>query len=198
MVNRLAFTLIELIFAIVIIGISVISLPMMSQVIAKNTKGSMVQEAIYAASAELNQVVSYNWDENSIEDNASISRVVWASSNECNNNTKRRVGHINQPYHRRCTDDNTSGVTSVKDNLDDLDDAAHGSAEIFDGDISRSGYKTDYYSSVSVSSSSFGGASASNIKKVTINIFDEDEKIVQLSTFSANIGEVDYYKRTYP
>ena len=84
MVNRSAFTMIELIFAIVIIAISVLSLPMMNQVISKNIEGSIVQEAIFAASAELNQVVSYYWDENSMEGTATLSRVVHVVSSICN------------------------------------------------------------------------------------------------------------------
>ena len=206
MVTRYAFTMIELIFAIVIISIAVLSLPMMNQVIAKNTEGSIVQEAIFAASAELNQVLSFNWDENSIEDNTSLSRVIWTSSTDCNNTTKRRPGHINQAYHRRCADDNTTRPSTTMGldigespgNKNDIDDAVHSSVSALEGSSSATGYKVSYNSSVTVTSpSSFGGTSDANIKKITVTISDADGNITQLSTFSSNIGEIDYYKRSY-
>ena len=67
MVRRAAFTLIELIFAIVIIAISVISLPMMSQTVSEGIDANIVQEAIFASATELNEAVTAHWDENSIE-----------------------------------------------------------------------------------------------------------------------------------
>ena len=45
--KRFGFTMIELIFAIVIIAISVMSLPMMTQVTNKGLEESLVQEAIF-------------------------------------------------------------------------------------------------------------------------------------------------------
>jgi len=48
--NRLAFTMIELIFAIVIIAITVVSMPMMTQVTSSGaSKNLELQEAIYKA-----------------------------------------------------------------------------------------------------------------------------------------------------
>jgi len=66
-VVKRAFTLIELIFAIVIIAITVVSLPMMTQVISKGIEKNLLQEAIFAGAAVLNESVSAKWDENSVE-----------------------------------------------------------------------------------------------------------------------------------
>lgn len=65
MVKRQAFTLIELIFAIVIVAIIVLSIPMMTQATSKSSEGSISQEAVFAASAKLMQTLSFPWDENS-------------------------------------------------------------------------------------------------------------------------------------
>jgi len=199
-VNRYAFTIIELIFAIVIIAISVVSLPMIAQVTSKNVEKSLVQEAIFAASTELNQVVSYHWDENSLEDNNLLARVVWSSNTDCNNITKLRVGHINQPYHRRCRDDNILRPTTTIDAEDDIDDLAHGSSDIYIGDATTNkGYKQSYTSSISITHpADFNGTTDSNIKKITVTISDSSGNIVtKLDTFSSNIGEIDYLKRTF-
>jgi len=204
-VTRYAFTMIELIFAIVIIGISVLSLPMMSQVTSKSIEGNLVQEAIFAASTELNQVTSYYWDENSIEGNNLLTRVVWTANNDCDTNTKLRTGHINQPYHRRCRDDDTARPTLQANfgpeagDLDDLDDLQHGASTIYIGDATTNkGYKENYNSSIIVTSpADLNGTLDVDIKRIRIIISNAGENVVQLDTFSCNIGEIDYYKRTY-
>lgn len=205
MVTRTAFTMIELIFAIVIIAISVISLPMVSQIAARNVENSLLQEAIFAASTELNQVVSYYWDDNSMEGNSSLSRVVWTSNTDCNNDTKLRPGHINQPYHRRCNDNNATRPSTVfgpeSGDLDDLDDVNTTSHTIFTSSSTSSDDYKDVYTSVStISYATFGNVNASeqNIKRIRVTVSDSDDNnITQLDTFSSNIGEIDYYKRTY-
>lgn len=206
MVRRSAFTMIELIFAIVIIAISVLSLPMINQVVAKNMEGSIAQEAIFAASAELNQVVSYYWDENSMEGAATLSRVAWDS--DCNSSTKLRPGHINQPYHRRCTDATTGPTTSfgleVSDGgtPDDLDDVSQDPHSIFvNPGGSATGYKNTYDSEFSITYADFGDVVAGDksIKRISVTISDSStgDTVTSLSTFSSNIGEIDYYKRSY-
>lgn len=205
MVKRDAFSLIELIFAIVIIGITVISLPMMNQVNSKGIENALVQEVIYATSAKLNQATSYNWDE--LDDgNSSFSKVI--SNGDCNSSTKLRIGHINQPYHRRCLDDTSirpSNIGSDGGDLDDLDDLdtitsslffTNGGAFVADAD----GYKNNYTTTISVTYADFGvtTAASKNIKKTTIIVKDLDANTVtSLSTYSANIGEANYYKRGY-
>jgi len=82
-VRRAAFTLIELIFAIVIIAISVISLPMMSQTVAKGIDANIVQEAIFAAATELNEAVTAHWDEASMEVNTTTSFAKVINPGDC-------------------------------------------------------------------------------------------------------------------
>lgn len=63
MVRRNAFTLIELIFAIVIVAITVLSVPVMLQINSRGVQANVDQEAVFAASAKLMQTLSYPWDE---------------------------------------------------------------------------------------------------------------------------------------
>jgi len=107
-VRRYAFSLIELIFAIVVISIAVISLPMMIQTTSKGIQGNLTQEAIFASSTKLNEIISYPWDDNSMQKGTIFSRVIWTSVNDCNSTTKLRLGHILQQQHRRCLDSNYS------------------------------------------------------------------------------------------
>jgi len=194
--KKLAFTMIELIFAIVIIGISVLSLPMMSQVTQRGIESNLVQEAIFAASSELMGATAGYWDENSMQDfNLShISRVI-DIDNDCDSTTSLRPGHINQPYHRRCLDDlTTSANNGSGGSVHDLDDSEHGDTDIFtDTTTDETGYKETYQSNIDVSVSS----SNSNIKIITSTIKDSSgSTITVLRAHSANIGEIDFYKRT--
>jgi len=203
--KKSAFTMIELIFAIVVIAITVMSLPMMNEVNSKGIEGNLAQEAIFAASTELNQAVTYFWDENSSESGASLSRVIWISSTDCDNDTKLRPGHINQKLHRRCRDDNSSRPTNTSDsNLNDLDDTNKTNMDLFIGDsTTASGYKKDYKLDLEIANNiDFGGTGdadiQANIKRVRVIIKDNSGNIItRLDTFSCNIGEVDFHKRDY-
>jgi hypothetical protein len=113
-------------------------------------------------------------------------------------------GHIVQPLHRRCLDDDSitpaDDTTPVADVVS-LNDKEHSATNIFtDTTTDESGYKREYTSSVVVSRpATFGGSSNQDIKMVTITVADDQTPVTQvvLRTYSANIGEVDYYKREY-
>jgi prepilin-type N-terminal cleavage/methylation domain-containing protein len=200
--SKKGFTLIELIFAIVVISISVISLPMMNQVNSKGLDSNLVQEAIFGATAELSGALTPHWDENStVDDQNSLARVI-DIDNKCNEDGRehRLKGHINQPLHRRCLND--SGVDPADKNDSDeifaLEDMEHTAQDLFDGESSANGYKKNYKSEVTLRRSvDFNGVN-DHIKEINITIKDSDGNIITLlQAYSANIGEVDYYKRTY-
>ena len=194
--NRYAFTMIELIFAIVIIAISVMSLPMMTQVTGKGIENSLLQEAIFAGSAELMGATTAYWDERSLEDVnvSSLSRVI-DTLGDCNATTRLRAGHIAQPYHRRCVDSLSAiGLSATADaNITSLDDMIKANQDVFlNMNPDASGYKDTYTSTIGV-------ALANNIKTITVIIrkVDDDSNVTVLKTQSANIGEIDYFKRTF-
>ncbi len=208
MVKKSAFTLIELIFAIVVIAITVISLPMMNQAISKGIDSNLLQEAIFAAATELNEVTTTQWDEASIDTNTSttISQVINLDGTCENNNSKERyrlkVGHILEPLHRKCLNNLTqaeldSNTTAA---VDAVEDKAHGYTNIFlNLTPGQEGYKQNFTSSLTVNYDPiFDGAVRPNMKIITITVKDEKNNIVtSLFTYVANIGGIDYYKRTY-
>ena len=196
---RPAFTMIELVFAIVVIAIAVVSLPMMMQSNTKGMEKNIVQEAIFAASVELMQATTGYWDANSTDDNneSEYSRVINISQ-DCNSTTKLRPGQINQPYHRRCLDDTDLHTASNEKNSSfiTLDDFSHPQRPLFIGETDDgSGYKhMNYTSTLTVHQA----ADDNNTKILTITVFDENNNTVTLlRTKSANIGEPQYYYRTF-
>ena len=206
--QKAAFTMIELIFAIVIIAITVMSLPMVTQVTGKAIENSIVQEAIFASSAQLMDATSGYWSEKSMLDmNVShLSRVVDiglnCDSNSSSSRYRLRPGHIAQPFHRRCLDSNASANIDSNTTVDiySLDDAEQTTAaDIFidggaTGTADATGYKQLYKSTLDVSP-----AIDNNIKILTSTVYEDDGTTVLtiLRTQSANIGEIDYYKRTF-
>lgn len=207
--GRFAFTMIELIFAIVVISIAVITLPMMAQMTSKGIEDNIVQEAIFAASAELMGATGYYWDANSMYDNnlSHLERVIDIGG-ICENNSsdpdyRLRPGHVNQPYHRRCLDSNAiapaNTSSTIFPNLNNLTDRA-----LFENVLAagsrETGYKGSYNTVVNISNDNGTGGTDNNIKKITVTITDSAtpaNDITVLSAYSANIGEIDFYKRRF-
>lgn len=199
---RSAFTMIELIFAIVIIGITVVSLPLVTQTTSKGVENSLAQEAIFAAATQLAQAQTYRWDENSLEPTAPNSASKVIHPNDCNAVTKLRPGHINQSLHRKCLNDLTitpSALGSDGGDLDDIDDTIATDVNLINTS-SDVGYKNTYTISTQVAYAAFGDISeaSKNMKKISVSVKDASGKLITtLSTYSANIGEIDYLKRAY-
>lgn len=194
MVRRLrhsfGFTMIELIFAIVVIAISVMSLPMMTQVTNQGIEESLIQEAVFASSAELMGATAGYWDGNSMEDinESSLSRVIDLSL-DCNATSRLRPGHINQPYHRRCLDNPLA--TAANAGAGTLDAMVQVNQAIFlNPNPEATGYKASYTSDISV-------VRNGHIKTITSTIKNNGNIVTVLRAQSANIGEIDYFKRTF-
>ena len=201
--KRLAFTLIELIIAIVVIAVTVMSLPMLSNVIGEGISANIVQEAVFASASELNEATTAHWDKNSFDSGSSyLFAKVIDIDNDCNTTTKLRPGHIRQPYHRQCLNDLSITPSDTKDTTDDIvtiDDMAHDYTDIFiNATPSQSGYKDSYKSKLQVIRPANFNGSNQNIKEIISTIKNsKNQVIVSLKTYSANIGEVDYFKRKY-
>lgn len=205
--SRHAFTFIELIFAIVVIAIAVVSLPAINTVISKGVENNLVQEAIFAAATKLNEAVTAYWDENSFEAGTSdsLSRVI--DTGDCENNAslsnfRQRPGHIDQVYHRRCLESSATLIAHSATNanilaLNDMQGAASIFINMPTGDL-QAGYKKNYTATVAVdANATFNGAANINMKRISVTITDGANIITSLATYSANIGEIDYYKRNY-
>ncbi len=205
MVKRAGFTFVELIFAIVIIAITAMSLPMMNHILSKNMEENLVQEAIFAAAAELNDITTLHWDENSIGNSNTNGLADVINSGLCEHNSsssryRLRSGHILQPFHRKCLNDLSQGVSHSNTNasVDAVEDRLHSKKNLFINTPSAKGYKESYKSTLTIKySPSFNGMEP-NMKQINVEIENSSgDTIVKLSAYIANIGEVDYYKRSF-
>lgn len=221
-----AFTMIELIFAIVIIAITVISLPMMMQVNAKGIEGNIAQEAIFAAATKLMQVGTYPWDEHSINSttpftqanivdfNASTTNhYLRLSNNAADINSSYRVGHVQEDGHRRfhsLNDANTTVSPLGSGGGNGINDQIGTYSFAFDA-ASSTGYKEQYRSVVNISYipdtgtpyvfKNSGTSSPTNMKLIEVsiqkNVSGTWEDVTLLRSYAANIGEVVFHSRTY-
>jgi prepilin-type N-terminal cleavage/methylation domain-containing protein len=197
--SRAGFTLIELVFAIVIMSIGIVSLPIMMQISSDGADSGIVQEAIFAGSAELMGATSYYWDGRSTEDFAisGYSRVIDVDG-DCDATTRQRPGHVN----RRCLDSNAAGGANytTADATLGLNASVHADGNIFDNaDANAYGYKELYTSQMQIAQGNdINGALSNNVKVLTVLVSDATPTLLtSLNIRSANIGEVEYYKRRF-
>ena len=218
---RSAFTMLELIVAIVIIGIAMLSLPTMSQSNTQAFENNIVQEAIFASSAKLSQLLTYSWDENSRVGDGQLAKVVDITLNGTGvydrvGSSKFRAGHVRDAYHRQFHEIDSPQraiVTAVDGNSNDLDDqrvVGQQLAQQFNAALASAAYKQNYTIDISVGFVGDGsGATAytfplaasgtpSNMKMVAVSIYKEDGKLITtLRAYAANIGESELFSRPY-
>ncbi|MDF1880683.1 type II secretion system protein [Sulfurimonas sp. MAG313] len=139
---RSAFTMIELIFAIVIISISMLTLPLILTVDANKQLGALNQEGILLASTKLSQTLANSWDSQSSPLGALMStsqvlntRVIGAGNLgaglDRNGTSDFRAGHFEADLRRRLTPFSqqrnasiigaeTSGISSFHNTFEDI------------------------------------------------------------------------------
>ncbi|MEN4052760.1 hypothetical protein [Sulfurimonas sp. NWX79] len=201
--------MIELIFAIVIIAISIVSLPMMIQTTTKGIENNIIQEAIFAAETILNESTTYYWDVNSAEDNSisgGYSRVVNTGDCTIGGPPFKRVGHVN----RQCLDNNSTVVNTVGDATSvEYASSIYSNRLVFETGSAGTGsatYKNSYYATATVTQCispnsyiQFGQeTNNSNLKETEIKITDSSgNTVVVLRAYTANIGEVKPESRIF-
>lgn len=231
---RYAFTMIELIFALVIMGVVFITLPMILINNSSNVERNLIQEAIFASSTKLGQILSYTWDENSIDSAVSLSasHVLNTPGGDVELNrvgaSDFRIGHFVQDLHRRMTPNSaqrnaTAIGAEVVGEMNDIDDFHNAGTTELISFTNDAGYKKTYRIKTTVAyvtdeaiynantinftfndnTSVTAAAGATNIKLIEISTDQNNtntgawDPILVLRTYSSNIGETDYYKRTY-
>jgi len=107
-----AMAMIELVFAIVIIGVAVMSLPLILTQVQNSNSFALRQEVILSIKTKLSYILAYQWDQNTYDVTADIERVLnttnspSASADDAFdvNNTIRRKGHVLADNRRRLWD----------------------------------------------------------------------------------------------
>ena len=237
---RRAFTMLELIVAIVIIGIVSLTIPMILVNNARQVDNNLLQEAITVTATKMGQSLTYQWDENSMDPavttlaKTEVLDIIPPSDLELVRvanvlGSDFRIGHFVEKLHRRMTPLSNPRIATAAaalgpegGDLDDIDDLM-ATAPVVATNVGQ-GYKNNYliltgvgyvsdaatYSDQVINDFTFTTptlAAPTNIKMIEIHVFREkdpvgyagvfDEEVVVLRSYAANIGETDYYQRTY-
>jgi len=115
---RPAIAMIELIFAIVIMGIALMSAPMLISTASKSGYIGIQQEAINEAASQLNMVMGYHWDESAADERyLDPLLVVSAGDSELDQNTTtgRRKGTPIESWRSYIREDGTKNINASAD-----------------------------------------------------------------------------------
>jgi len=214
--SKQGIAMIELIFALVIMGIVLMSAPMLIQQSIKSGNVALQQEAIAAAAAHTSMILSLHWDENNTHYQAGISPilatqngislqglvgVIGRSSKDANNTD------VNATPSTKLTSEGTEDINQSYDDVDDYNGKTVGlvvytpaggtpqNAEAELGDyvdvdlnISTEVHYTD--DNITLANTV---TQSTNIKFITVNLtsdsgIDELNKSITMKAFSCNIG----------
>jgi len=219
---RKAFTMIELIIAIVLIAVVTLTIPTMIQVNNKALEGNAAQEAIFLVSAALSEATTLLWDSNSsggINDgNVTLSKMLdvngtgdatydrWDQNTSVLDVTSTlRKGSLDADLHRQffsLEHGPNQGGTTIDTISQDFNSSAAGE---------HLGLKNQYritatrrYVSDTQASFNFLTTAAgqqTNVKMIQVEINATidgiNTVITRLHAYTCNIGEVDYAKRRF-
>jgi len=208
-----AFTLIELIFAMVIIAIAFSVLPKVLYMATKASITSLKEEAMYNAVAYAGLIRASAWDENNteVDDILIVNGSDRDTSFDCDQNTSYRVGGFTGS--RNCFNDKNAsvlGMDSNDNNLpDDIDDFKEISVVAKNENSSRKydinatvEYVDDTFFATSLSDNS-DPESPTNSKRIEIIVYPKRKSselgnsMVKLNFTLYNIGQLRVNKRRW-
>ncbi|MCF6244241.1 MAG: hypothetical protein L3J43_04340 [Sulfurovum sp.] len=132
---RPAIAMIELIFAIVVMGISLLSIPIMLESASKSSGVAFQQESIAIIASHANAMMTYEWDENNTATAGAPSNLLITTNgdNEIDGNStlnqanqKRTMAALNsaspaETFGFKKDRDSSSNIEAMYDDVDDFD-----------------------------------------------------------------------------
>jgi hypothetical protein len=132
-IRRKAVAMIELIFAIVVMGIAMLALPMITAQSSKGIESAIMQESVSEVASNMNIVLAKYWDEENTK--AGQESMILSTTN---GNFAARSGLI-QDYNGRTTKDQTAASNdltfSVADDPDGSDDLSDFNTQVINLDV---------------------------------------------------------------
>ena len=207
--KKSSFSLIELVVAIVVIGIVVTAIPMLLSNVSNNQETNLQEKSFFNAFALVTLIQTQEWDENNTKGD-NYYKVLTSDNGDGNLTCIRKgVKQLDNDSGAICaTDNNKTSVIGVdadenksdESTFDDMDDFDGYSTVVSDINITvKVKYvddKTDY-SSKNIFFNELSNSQDSNIKRMELNITNKDTKevIAILRYFASNIGMVKIESR---
>ena len=209
---RQAFGMIELIFAIVIIGIALLAIPPVLMQTTSSIEEIVKQEAIFQGYRTIGVIHTYKWDDRSvIGDDTNYSHILDVTNgddelNRTSSSSIVRVGNFNSNrrvfFNTTRYASTTLGMEAGETDKDDFDDF-NGNTDtitttpgefILTFDINQKVFyiadTADYNTTtLNITIPVTPAAASTNIKMVELNITQDNKSIIVLRSFSCNIAE---------
>jgi prepilin-type N-terminal cleavage/methylation domain-containing protein len=206
--KKYSFTLIEIIIAMVIVGIAVTAIPMLLNSSSNSMATSLKEDSFFNAYSTISLIQTLNWDENNTKDDKHY-KVLTSPNGDSELKCKRNgIIQLNNKSGADC-DDNTTSHIGIDDG-EDRDDVT-----TFDDIDDFNGYEIDSFSKYKIKIALYyiddtadysknniffndnkKVAHDSNIKQIELNITDKNDKVFSIFRFeSFNIGKVKVYSR---
>lgn len=208
-IKRPAIAMIELIFAIVVIGITLLSVPLMVNQASQSSYTTLQQEAIAAAASDISLIMTREWDDANTNDTLDSTILTTASSNY---DQTARTNLRSRTYFSSTGGTRAASTTIGADtgDLDDIDDVhglnttltSMGGSDLIDQTMTIAtsvSYLNDGTTSP-VGTSALG--TTSNIKGITITLTSggtttELQKQIKLNAFSSNVGSYKLERKVF-
>lgn len=224
--KRGGFTFIELVVAIVVMSIAIMSVPLLLSQTSKTDEFSISQEAILAGATKIGNILTYPWDDKLVG-LLSVKYILDVSNGDDELNrsvadTNRRKGNFKANY-RRKFNSNLTFASLTLGRAGDTNTTVYNDLDDFNGTVQTitSGGVGDYIkdfnltttikyisdsANYSLTTLNFGELNISsstpstNLKMIEVKVTDpnSNEEITTLRAFSANIGSYELIYRIFP
>ncbi len=224
---RHGFTFIELVVAIVVIGIAMMSVPLLLSQSSRTNEFSISQEAVLAGSTKIGNILTYPWDDKLVSE-VDVKHILDVTNGDLDldrfpdNNSTRRKGNFKANF-RRKFDTNLTFASVVLGRVGDTNASAYNDIDDFNGvsETITSGGTGDYLMDLNLSTKvfyisddanysssptlNFGDLNASlvtpttNLKMIEVKVVNRTnhQLVTTLRAFSANIGSYELIYRTF-
>ena len=224
---RKGFTFIELVVAIVVIAIALMSVPLLLSQASRTNAFNLNQEAVLAGATKIGNILTFPWDDKLVgQQNVKYILDVTNGDSELdrypNTSSTRRIGNFKANY-RRKFDTNQTFASITLGRTGDANSTAFNDIDDFNGTVSRiNGDGTgDYVKDINISTtvkyisddSNYSSSPilnfsldinstspSTNIKLIEVKVNDNtnNQEITTLRAFSANIGSYELLYRIFP
>ena len=210
--KKSAFTLIELIFSMVIIGIAFTVLPKILQLASKASVQNLRGEAMYNAVAYIGLIKSTAWDENNTKYDDILHVQAGNSDYDCNSSASNPIRIGGFTGSRNCKNNKnaslTLGMESSDDNIpNDMDDFTDINATNYNGsrDYNLS-VTVKYVKDINESDDTFPSlekSDSTNTKEINVTVEVNTKKsalgtsLVRMSFTAQNIGQQRINRRNW-
>lgn len=210
-----AFTLIELIISIVVIGLAFSAIPLMLKQESEMEIENIKQEAVMMATIKAGNILSFAWDEAIAEQRElgikdkvlDVKNGIFDYNRYPDINSTHRIGHFKgesrRSFYANILFASTNLQMDANDTIpDDMDDLV-GDIFISGGSTGMHEYKDIYKITTTMHyvqdyNLSIESENSTNIKEFTVTVKDSSGKLItSITAFSTNIGQQDLLIRSW-